>query len=235
MPKPQPTRIPRGDELLTVNQAIELIAYGDLDRARKTQEIHISERAWSSRSVLAYMDSKVMVALWTLWRMLEDGTVEAIERDRPVPPSRWSGDRLARLAPGEELALGPFVQELQRVAAHVRIPAGEFMAALFEQVPVADVADAAPPAPALSAAESGSRGGKKSGEVRRKNRPWVPHAEELALALDPNLSNAAIATEITGGWKRQDVDPPGIRWLAEFIAELRTAGKLPQRKTRSRS
>ena len=153
MPKPQPTRIPRGDELLTVNQAIELIAYGDLDRARKTQEIYISERAWSSRSVLAYMDSKVMVALWTLWRMLEDGTVEAIERDRPVPPSRWSGDRLARLAPGEELALGPFVQELQRVAAHVRIPAGEFMAALFEQVPVADVADAAPPAPALSAAE----------------------------------------------------------------------------------
>jgi hypothetical protein len=102
MPKPQPTRIPRGDELLTVNQAIELIAYGDLDRARKTQEIHISERAWSSRSVLAYMDSKVMDALWTLWRMLEDGTVEAIERDRPVPPSRWSGDRLARLAPGEE-------------------------------------------------------------------------------------------------------------------------------------
>ena len=140
MPKPQPTRIPRGDELLTVNQAIELIAYGDLDRARKTQEIHISERAWSSRSVLAYMDSKVMDALWTLWRMLEDGTVEAIERDRPVPPSRWSGDRLARLAPGEELALGPFVQELQRVAAHVRIPAGELMAALFEQVPVADVA-----------------------------------------------------------------------------------------------
>ena len=92
------------------------------------------------------------------------------------------------------------------MAAHVRIPAGEFMAALFEQVPVAgaDVADAcAACTRGLSAANPGGRGGKKSGEVRRKNRSWVPHAEELALALDPNLSNAAIATEITGGWKRQ--------------------------------
>ena len=90
-------------------------------------------------------------------------------------------------------------------------------------------------APIPSAIESGRRGGKKSGEVRRESRPWVPHAEELALAVDPNLSNEAIATEINGGWKRQDVDPPGIRTLAQFIAELRTAGKLPQRKTRSRS
>ena len=234
MPDGQHTRTVR--ELLTLNQAIELIAYGDLDRARKAlTSAHISEsRAWPSRSVLAYMDPKVMDALWTLWRMLEDGTIEAIEHGRPVLSSRWSGERLARLAPGEELALGPFVQELQRVVTHVRIPAGELMAALSEPAPVAE-ADAAPPAPALSATESGRRGGKKSGEVRRKSRPWVPHAEELALAVDPNLSNEAIATEISGDWKRHDVDPPGIRTLTPFIAGLRTGGKLPQRKPQSRS
>jgi hypothetical protein len=179
MPESNSTRIPRGDELLTANQAIELIAYGDRDRARKTQEIHISERAWSSRSVLAYMDPKITDALWTLWHLLEEGTFEAIERGRPVPPSRWSGDRLARLAPDEKLALGPFVQELQRVVAHVRIPADELMAALSEPAPGAS--SAAPP-DALSATESGRIGGKKSGEVRRESRPWV-HTLRCLLLL----------------------------------------------------
>ena len=145
MPKPQPTRIPRGDELLTVNQALEFIAYGDLDRARKTQEIHISERAWSSRSVLAYMDPMIMDALGTLWRWFEDGTVKAIDRGGVVPAFHWGVDRLARLAPGEELALGPFVQELQRVIAHIRIPASELMAALSEPAPVAQPPVAQPP------------------------------------------------------------------------------------------
>ena len=98
---------------------------------------------------------------------------------------------------------------------------------------VADVVKAFPiepvtPAPALSATESGRRGGKKSGEVRRESRPWVPHAEELALAVAPNLSNEAIATEISGGWKRHDVDPPGIRTLQRFVAKLR-GGKIPPR------
>ena len=87
MPKPQPTRIPRGDELLTVNQAIEFIAYGDLDRARKTQEIHISERAWSSRSVLAYMDPEDHGRPLDLVAHAGGWDVEAIERGRPVPAS----------------------------------------------------------------------------------------------------------------------------------------------------
>ena len=60
-----------------------------------------------------------------------------------------------------------------------------------------------------SATESGRRGGKKSGEVRRESRRWVPHAEEIACAVDPNLSNGEIALAISDRWKRADVEFSG--------------------------
>jgi hypothetical protein len=77
--------------------------------------------------------------------------------------------------------------------------------------------------------------GKKSGQARRENRPWRPHAEELAVAAhadDPTRSNEKIADYISDSWKLADVGCPGHRTLAEFVAELRSIGRLPQR-TRS--
>ena len=78
-----------------------------------------------------------------------------------------------------------------------------------------------------SVTELGRRGGKRSGEVRRKSRRWVPHAEEIALTIDPNLSNEDIANAITDRWKRADVNYPGDRTLVRFVAQLRAAGTLP--------
>ena len=86
-----------------------------------------------------------------------------------------------------------------------------------------------------SATELGRRGGKKSGEVRRKSRPWVPHAEEIALTVDSNLSNGAIALAISDRWKRADVNYPGDRTLAGFVAQLRTARTLPPREPRPKA
>jgi hypothetical protein len=86
-----------------------------------------------------------------------------------------------------------------------------------------------------SATESGRRGGKKSGEVRRKSRRWVPHAEEIALTIDPNLSNEDIANAITDRWKRADVNYPGDRTLVRFVAQLRAAGTLPPREPRPKA
>jgi hypothetical protein len=74
--------------------------------------------------------------------------------------------------------------------------------------------------------------GKRSGEVRRENRPWAQHAEELALEAysnDPARSNEKIADYISDSWKLADVRCPGHRWLAEFAAELRLIGRLPRR------
>ena len=71
MPKPHQTyRVPRGDELLDREQAIELSSMAISSRVRKTPAIHISERAWSVTERPRLMDAKVMDGLWTLWRML---------------------------------------------------------------------------------------------------------------------------------------------------------------------
>ena len=85
--------------------------------------------------------------------------------------------------------------------------------------------------------------GKRSGETRRENRPWVPHAEELARAArgdDPTLSNEKIADHVVSSWKLAAVEFPGHRTLTRFVSELRTDGRLQQRtrslpkRTRSR-
>ena len=86
-----------------------------------------------------------------------------------------------------------------------------------------------------SVTELGRRGGKRSGEVRRKSRRWVPHAEEIALTIDPNLSNEDIANAITDRWKRADVNYPGDRTLVRFVAQLRAAGTLPPREPRPKA
>ena len=86
-----------------------------------------------------------------------------------------------------------------------------------------------------SATESGRRGGKKSGEVRRESRRWVPHAEEIAFGVDPNLSNEDIALAISDRWKRADVDCPRHRSLMRFVAQLRAGGRLSPRKPRPKA
>jgi hypothetical protein len=80
--------------------------------------------------------------------------------------------------------------------------------------------------------EGGKKGGEKSGKVRRENRPWAPHATELARVIysepsDP--SDEEVAVEIKTRWKLEHVRPPGVRTLMRFIGELRQAGKLPKR------
>ena len=54
-------------------------------------------------------------------------------------------------------------------------------------------------------------GGKKTGAVRKTNRPWASHAMELARGADASASNEKIACAISDRWKRADVDCPGIR------------------------
>jgi hypothetical protein len=89
--------------------------------------VYISERDWRPESLIRYWPPEVATAVWSLWHVLEEGPVIAIEHGRPIPPSRWSADRLMRLAPGEQTALGPFIKEIQRSVAHVRILAAELM------------------------------------------------------------------------------------------------------------
>jgi hypothetical protein len=89
-----------------------------------------------------------------------------------------------------------------------------------------------------SAAEIGRLGGRKSGELRRANRKWVPHATILAgAACSRNLaaSNADIADAIEGDWKGE-ADCPAYATLLRFVSKLRKNGELPPRaKPRARS
>jgi hypothetical protein len=84
--------------------------------------------------------------------------------------------------------------------------------------------------------EGGKRGGKNSGKVRsRENKPWAPHATELAIAIDldlPVASDEDIAFEIKAGWKLDSPPSPGVRTLTRFVSDLRNAGKLPKRAKR---
>jgi hypothetical protein len=125
------------DEDWTLNQAIEFIAYPDPQRAREAPE-HISERDWPPSALMLYWPPEVTAAVWGLWHGLEDGVITATERGRPVPPSRWSVDRLKRLAPDEQISLGPFIREIQRSVARVLIPAAQ-LSASSAQPPAAPV------------------------------------------------------------------------------------------------
>jgi hypothetical protein len=80
--------------------------------------------------------------------------------------------------------------------------------------------------------EGGQRGGKKSGEARRReNKPWARHATDLAQAICaelPDASHENVALEIVGRWKLER-PPPGVRTLEKFVSELRKAETLPKR------
>ena len=79
----------------------------------------------------------------------------------------------------------------------------------------------------------GRTGGKKSSERRRrKNKPWAPHATELARVICdelPHASDETVAVEIVARWKLETPRPPGVRTLATFVSELRKARTLPKR------
>ena len=73
------------------------------------------------------------------------------------------------------------------------------------------------------------RGGKKGGQTRRANRPWVPHAEELARVArnrDPSASQDTIASEIENSWKLLDPKAPSHKTLKTHISEMIHAGTL---------
>jgi hypothetical protein len=80
-------------------------------------------------------------------------------------------------------------------------------------------------------AEFSRLGGKKSGEARKKGRPWTPHAEKLALeahSANPNASDETLATEVAASWKLKS-QYPSHRTLTQFMSELRKSEILPQR------
>jgi hypothetical protein len=84
----------------------------------------------------------------------------------------------------------------------------------------------------VSHSEISSIAGKTSGKNRRANRPWAPHATELAVhACDsnPQASNETIAGLIADNWKLEKISAPGHRTLSGFVADLRKGHKLPQR------
>lgn len=79
----------------------------------------------------------------------------------------------------------------------------------------------------------GKAGGKKSGAVRKENRPWKPHAAELAkeaYSNDGDVSNESFADAISDRWRLKEPECPGHRTLTTFVSELRKSGQLPQRR-----
>jgi hypothetical protein len=81
--------------------------------------------------------------------------------------------------------------------------------------------------------EGGQRGGEKSGKTRsRRNKPWAPHATELAQLIyskRPSASDREIALKIVSRWELEHPPPPKVRTLESFVPELREAGNLPKR------
>jgi hypothetical protein len=85
---------------------------------------------------------------------------------------------------------------------------------------------------------SQSKRGKRSGQIRRENRPWIEHAENLAKATrkqHSDYSQDKVATEIAAGWKLQRIECPGHGTLKQFIGALENEGKLPKRSTKQKS
>jgi hypothetical protein len=81
--------------------------------------------------------------------------------------------------------------------------------------------------------EIGKKGGLRSGEVRRNNRPWVPHATELLREIydkTPELASEPMAVEAIFRWK-EIVKEPGLNTMKKFIVELRDKGHLPPKKS----
>ena len=248
-----------GEAYWTFEQALDYVIHRDVAKVRSTPSFFsLDDRSPEAREALeALWTPEAFEALWALFRGLETEIGHAIEHREPIDRLQWR-DRQAHLRQHEELVetigLRQFIAEVRKATCHTLILAADILAAFPANSPAKPKAvTVIPPAEpdakatqpstesnsaptmsttsdALSKTELGRRGGKKSGKVRRESRPWVPHAEEIVLTVDSNLSNGAIATEINGGWKRQDVDPPSIRTLEGFVGELRESGRLPPRQ-----
>jgi hypothetical protein len=84
----------------------------------------------------------------------------------------------------------------------------------------------------LAMSKGGRDGGTNSGKARaRENKPWAPHATELAQEIHskrPGASDREIALKIVSRWKLAQPLAPTVRTLDRFVSELREAGKLPK-------
>ena len=77
--------------------------------------------------------------------------------------------------------------------------------------------------------------GKKSEIVRRENRKWVKHAEELAKEIrkeNPRLSQADVATEIEARWKLDEIKCKSHPTLVIHIREMEKSDALPRRRVK---
>jgi hypothetical protein len=77
--------------------------------------------------------------------------------------------------------------------------------------------------------------GKRSGIVRRENRKWVKHAEELAKEIrkeNPRLSQEDVATDIEARWKLDKIKCKGHPTLVKHIREMEKSGALPRRRVK---
>jgi hypothetical protein len=80
--------------------------------------------------------------------------------------------------------------------------------------------------------EERRQAGKRSGEVRRENRLWVAHFEELAKqsrTKTPSLSQDDLATEIAALWRDGENKPPKHATMKKHISEMEHEGRLPKR------
>jgi hypothetical protein len=207
-----------GEEELTLNQAIEFFAYRDLERARKAP-VYVSERDFRPKSLMASWDPKVTTGVWSLWHALEEGPVTAIRHDRPVPRSRWSAERLSRLAPDEPTAIGPFIKELQRSVAHIRFRAAELVGLFSASAkpsgePPSLQADNKP-LPAIDEEPSASR---------RRGRPsghrWGivdPKVEALVEQYGPYETIAAAVEAVNTELEDAGEEPFDSRWAERRI------------------
>lgn len=212
-----------GEEELTLNQAIEFFAYGDLERARKAP-VHVSERDFRLESLTAYWPHEVHTGAWDLWHALEDGHVTAIEHGRPVPRSRWSVDRLRQLVhPDEQIGLGPFIREIQRSVGHIRFRAGELMrfSAKPSGGPSSLQADKEP-LPAIDEEPSASR---------RRGRPpdpkWgiiTPKVQALVDKDGPYNSIAGLVEEIDKQFRAARRKPFDPTWTARWAKKITRNG-----------
>lgn len=77
---------------------------------------------------------------------------------------------------------------------------------------------------------NGAAGGKKSGEARKRNRKWTPHARELAIGItepEKRKNKATLAREIFDRWKLVKPSAPNTRTLEDFVDELIEEKALP--------
>jgi hypothetical protein len=175
---------------------------------------------------------------------LTAGKLEAVGPDhKPLPAASWDDRSLdpktwpnVRLLRDDVLRLWPAVETLAaeghgREGAPLEAKAGEEVAAPPPERAPQSVPDAAN-ARGMSPADIGRAGGKKSGEVRRARRKWVPHATELAKAAcasEPAASHERVAVKIADTWKLREPACPAPRTLSRWVSKQRANSELPPR------